>query len=305
MRRSIIGSAFVIALLIATLGAVPPAAAQPDLSNVEVKAQPVADGLWMLTGAGGNIGVCAGEDGVFLIDDQYAPLTEKIVAAIKTVSDQPVRFVFNTHWHGDHTGGNENLGKKGTLIIAHDNVRERMSHEQFLAAFNSKVPPSPQGALPVVTFNDTVTFHLNGFEIHAFHVAPAHTDGDSMVHFVNANVLHMGDTYFNGMYPFIDVSTGGSIEGVIAAVDVALAMIDDKTPVIPGHGPLSNRAELMAYRSMLAGVNKAVAKAIAEGKDRDATVAAKPTAPWDEKWGGGFIQPELMAGIVYDSLTKK
>ena len=303
MRRSHFASLFVFALLIAALASVSPADAQGDMSNVEVKAQPVVDGIWMLTGRGGNIGVCAGKDGVFLIDDQYAPLTEKIVAAVKSVSDQPVRFVFNTHWHGDHTGGNENLGKKGTLIVAHDNVRERMSHEQFLAAFNSKVPASPNGALPVVTFNDTVTFHLNGFEIHAFHVAPAHTDGDSVVHFVGANVVHMGDTYFAGMYPFIDVSTGGSINGMVAAVDTVLEMINDATKVIPGHGPLSNKAELVAYRSMLAGVSKAVAKAIAEGKDRDATVAAKPTAPWDEKWGGGFMKPDLFTGIVYDSLT--
>lgn len=305
MRRSTIGFAVAIALLTFPLLSILPAAAQPDPSNVEVKAHPVADGIWMLTGAGGNIGVCAGEDGVFLIDDQYAPLTDKILAAVKTLSDGPVRFVFNTHWHGDHTGGNENLGKQGTLIVAHDNVRKRMSSEQFLAAFNSKVPASPKGALPVVTFNDSVTFHLNGQEIHAVHVAPAHTDGDSLVHFAKANVLHMGDIYFNGMYPFIDVSTGGSIDGVIAAVDVALGMVDPSTKVIPGHGPLSNKAELMAYRAMLAGLREAVAKAIAEGKDRAAAIAAKPSAPWDEKWGGGFLKADVFVGIVYDSLAKK
>ena len=152
-----------------------------------------------------------GPDGVFLIDDQYAPLTDKIKAAIATVSDKPVRFVLNTHWHGDHTGGNENLGQAGALIVAHDNVRVRMSVEQFREAFGQKVPAAPKAALPVVTFNDTVTFHLNDQEIHAFHVAPAHTDGDTVIHFRTADVIHTGDVFFNGLYPFIDVGSGGGI----------------------------------------------------------------------------------------------
>ena len=280
------------------------AAQERDLSQVQIQTVSVAPGLSMLVGAGGNIGVSAGEDGVFLVDDQYAPMAEKIKAAVAALSPKPIRFVLNTHWHGDHTGGNESLGKSGTLIVAHDNVRARMSTEQFIALFDSRVPPSPAAALPVVTFADAVTFHLNGDEVHAFHVPPAHTDGDSIVHFKKANAVHMGDIYFNGMYPFIDVSSGGSIDGMIAAVDRVLPMLGADTKVIPGHGPLSNKAELTNYRDMLEGVRGAIAKLVAAGKTLDEAKAAKPTAPWDAKWGQGFIQPDAMVALVYFSLEK-
>ncbi|MDH3600750.1 MAG: MBL fold metallo-hydrolase, partial [Candidatus Tectomicrobia bacterium] len=168
--------------------------AQRDFSKVEIGTTQLADGLYMLTGAGGNIGVSVGQDGLFLIDDQFAPLSDKIMAALKKLSEGPIRFVLNTHWHGDHTGGNENMGHAGAVIVSHDNVRKRLSTEQFIKAFDRKVPPSPPGALPVVTFPESVTLHLNGETIHAFHVDPAHTDGDSVVHFRNANVIHAGDT---------------------------------------------------------------------------------------------------------------
>src|SRR6185503_12175274 len=197
-------------------------AQQQDFSKVEVKSQKVAEGLYMLQGAGGNIGLSVGADAAFLVDDQYAPLTPKITAAVKALTDKPIKFVLNTHWHGDHTGGNENLGTAGTLIVAHDNVYRRMSTEQFITFFNEKVAASPKVALPVITFNDTLTFHLNGDDLHAFHVPPAHTDGDSIVHFRKADVIHMGDTFFNGMYPFIDVDSGGGIEGMIGAADKVL-----------------------------------------------------------------------------------
>jgi glyoxylase-like metal-dependent hydrolase (beta-lactamase superfamily II) len=278
------------------------ALAQPDPSQVELKTEKVADGIYMVSGGGGNVGVSAGEDGVFLIDDQYAPLTEKLTAAVAAISHRPIRFVLNTHWHDDHTGGNENLGKKGTLIVAHDNVRKQMSVDHFLAAFNMEVKAAPPAALPVVTFNDAVTFHLNGQEIHAFHVEPAHTDGDSIVHFRKANEIHMGDVFFNGLYPFIDTSVGGNADGVIAAAEAVLAMADDDTRIMPGHGPVSGKAELAAYVEMLRGVRDAVAVLVAAGKSREEAVAAKPTAPWDEKWGKGFLPPDVFAGIVYDGL---
>lgn len=295
----------VLAALALLAAPVPPAGAQQqDFSAVTIEVVAVAPGVSMLVGRGGNIGVSAGADGVFLVDDQYAPLTDKIRAAVATIDPRSIRFVLNTHWHGDHTGGNENLGTTGTLVVAHDNVRVRMSSEQFNALFDRTTPPSPAGALPVVTFSDAVTFHLNGEEIHAFHVPPAHTDGDSVVHFEKADVIHAGDLFFNGGYPFIDLSSGGDADGVLAAAERILAMAGEGTKIIPGHGPLATRADLARYRDMLAACRAAVAAQVAAGKSREETIAAKPTAAYDEVWGGGFIKPEVFAGILYDSLTK-
>ena len=291
-------------LLLLCSVAVAPARAQ-DWEAVEIETIDVAPGVYMLVGRGGNIGVSAGEDGIFLVDDQYAPLTDKIVAALRAISDAPIRFVINTHWHGDHTGGNENLGEIGTLIVAHENVRKRMTVEQFIEAIGDTVPPAPEGALPVVTFTDAVTFHLNGDDIRVFHVEHAHTDGDAVIHFPGADVIHAGDVYFNGTYPFIDVSSGGSIDGTIAAVDAILAIAGENTRIIPGHGPLSNRTELAAYRDMLRGTRDAVAAAIRQGKSLDEVVAAKPTAKWDAQWGGGFIAPERFVRGLFGDLSRE
>lgn len=278
-----------------------PAAAQ-GFDTVQVRALPVAGGVHMLVGRGGNIGVSAGPDGVFLVDDQYAPLTEKIRAAVAGISPLPIRFVLNTHWHGDHTGGNENLGATGTLIVAHDNVRTRMTSEQFIERVGQRVPASPEGALPVVTFNDAVTFHLNGDEVHAFHVPPAHTDGDAVVHFRRANVVHMGDTYFNGIYPFIDLSSGGDVDGVVEAADRALALSDAATRIIPGHGPLSGRDELRAYRDMVVAVRDRVRALKREGRTLEQVKAARPTADLDAEWGDGFIAADYFVETVYRSV---
>ena len=295
--------AFVLgAAAVALVGSFSGARAQ-DFDAVEISTTPVAPGLYMMVGRGGNLAVSTGEDGVFLVDDQYAPLTGKIRAAIATVSDAAIRFVFNTHWHGDHTGGNENLGRAGALIFAHDNVRKRMSAEQFMEALDRPVPRSPEAALPVVTFTDTVTFHLNGDEVHAFHLPPAHTDGDALVHFRRANVIHMGDIYFSSGFPFVDVSSGGSVEGVIAAVDRVLAMADANTKLIPGHGPLSNRVELEKYRGMLVAIRDRVRGALADGQTLDQVLAARPTREFDQVWGKGFIDPERFVRIVYRSLA--
>jgi len=288
------------ALLAATLCYLPVAA--QDFDSVQIETRKVAPGIYMLEGRGGNIGVSVGEDGILLIDDQYAPLTDKIRAALATISDKPVRFVLNTHWHGDHTGGNENFGKLGSLVVAHENVRQRMSVEQFMKAIDQRVPPSPEGALPVVTFTEAVTFHLNDEEIHAFHVAAAHTDGDAMVEFRKANVLHMGDVFWSAGYPFIDVSSGGSVDGMITAVESTLERIDAETRVIAGHGPLAGRADVVAYRDMLRGIRDRVAALIAEGKALDEILAAKPSAAYDERWGGWFVKPDRMVTSVYDSL---
>ena len=265
--------------------------AQQNFDKVEIKTEKLSPTTYVLFGAGGNIGVSAGEDALFIIDDQYAPMNPKIVAALKQISDKPVKFVLNTHWHGDHTGGNEIMGKAGGLIVAHDNVRKRMSAEQFIALFKSKVAPSPKAALPVVTFSTDVTFHINGDEVYGFHVPKAHTDGDTVVHFRKSNVIHMGDTFFNGMYPFIDGSSGGSPEGIVAAADRVLAIADDSTKIIPGHGPVSNKADLKSYRDMLAAVSVRVKALVKEGKKVEEILAANPSAQFDEKWGKGFINP--------------
>ncbi|MBI4565244.1 MAG: MBL fold metallo-hydrolase [Planctomycetes bacterium] len=282
-----------------------PVCGQQDFSKVEIRTAKLADHVYMMTGAGGNLGVCSGEDGVFLIDDQFAPLTEKIRAAVAKISEKPIRFVLNTHWHGDHTGGNENLGKAGAVIVAHENVRKRMSTEQFQELFKRKTPPAPAGALPIVTFTDKVTFYLNGDDIEVFHVEHAHTDGDSIIRFAKANVVHMGDVFFNGMYPFIDTSSGGSIQGVIAAVEKVLEMTDGETKFIPGHGPQSGRKELEEYLAMLKGVRTEVGKLADAGKSIEEAIAAKPTKDFDAKWGNGFMKPDVFATVVYQSLRKK
>ena len=291
----------VLAMALGALAA-SPSLAQGDFSAVEIKAEKVADGLYMLTGQGGNLGLSVGEDGAYLIDDQYAPLTGKILAAVKELTPEPVRFVVNTHYHGDHTGGNENMGAAGALLVAHENVRRRMEAGTFMKAFNRQVEPAPAGALPVVTFTDAVAFHWNGEEIRAFFVGPAHTDGDSIIHFVKADVYHMGDTLFNGMYPFIDVSAGGRIDGIIAAADRVLKVAGEKTRLIAGHGPVATKADLQAYRDMLAQVRDRVAKLKGEGKTGEQVVAAKPTADLDEKWGGGFMKPDAWVALVIESM---
>lgn len=278
--------------------------AQQDLSKVEIKTVPVKDNINMLVGAGGNIGVFHGEDGVFLIDDQFAPLTDKIVSAVKAIDDGPIRYVINTHWHFDHTGGNENIGKMGTVIVAHRNVRKRMSEEGFIKALNMRFEPSPDVALPSITFTRDISFHINGEEVYVFHIRNAHTDGDAVVYFRDSNVIHMGDLFFSGNYPFIDTSSGGSINGMIAAVEQVIDMVDGDTKLIPGHGPLSGRTELMAYLKMLRQVRDSIGRMVDMDKTREEVLAANPLAKLNEKWGGGFMNAETFTGIVYDDLVR-
>ncbi|HXE81545.1 MAG TPA: MBL fold metallo-hydrolase [Vicinamibacterales bacterium] len=299
MRARILAAA--AALVLSASGA----HAQQDFSKVEIKVEKVADGLFMLIGAGGNIALSVGDDATFIVDDQYAPLTDKIVAAIRTVTEQPVKFVVNTHWHGDHTGGNENFGKAGAVIIAHDNVRQRMSVETFNERFKQKIPAAPHAALPVVTFAEAVTLHLNGDTIRVTHVPPAHTDGDAIVHFTKANVLHMGDLFFNGGYPFVDVWSGGNVDGILGAVDKALAMGDDKTRIIPGHGPLADKAALERYREVVSTVRDRVKALVDQGKSLEDVKAAQPSKEFDAQWGQGFMKGETFVELVYMSLTGK
>lgn len=296
--RKVAFSSFMLALAVISS----PATAQ-GMRNVEIKAEKVAGNVYILYGQGGNIGLSIGDDGAFLIDDQFAPLTVKILEAVEELTDKPVKFVINTHWHSDHTGGNENFGESGAIIVAHENVHKRMSTDQFIAAFNAEVPAAPRAALPVITFDDSIRFHYNGDQIDVIHVDPAHTDGDSIIFFRGANVLHAGDTFFNGMYPFIDVGTGGSIDGMIAAADTILEQVNARTRIIPGHGQLCGVEELHGYRDMLAKVSERMHKLIDEGKSKDEIIAAKPTADLDEQWGGGFLNADRWVGIVYDGIV--
>lgn len=277
-------------------------ASAQDYSKVEIKTVKLSDSLFVLFGAGGNIAVSVGDDGVFMIDDQFAPLSDKIRAAIKNITDLPVGYVLNTHWHGDHTGGNEHFGKTGAVLVAHENVRKRLSEGQFMEFFKREVPPAPHDALPVITFSRDLTFHLNGETIAVEHVDPAHTDGDSIVYFEQANVIHMGDVYFNRMYPFIDIGSGGSVDGVIKAVELVLQRANETTRIIPGHGPLSDLAELKDYHDMLVAIRDQIRLLKYSAATLDAAIAAKPTAAFDEKLGGGFIKPDKFVEIVYQSI---
>jgi len=278
-------------------------AAAQDMANVEIKTEKVSGNIYVLFGAGGNIGVSVGDDGVYIVDDQFAPLTDKIKAAITALSDKPIRFAINTHFHGDHTGGNENLGKDGTVIVAHDNVRVRMSEGSFVRAFNMRTPAQVGPALPVVTFNDQAGLHLNGEQARMHHVSNAHTDGDSIVYFEGSNVVHMGDTFFMGSFPFIDVPNGGSIDGVIAAANKVLALVNDETRIIPGHGPVTDNNGLTAYRDMLVAVRGRVAALKAEGKTLEQVQAANPVEDFIEANNGfGGEWPKTFIGFVYNSL---
>jgi glyoxylase-like metal-dependent hydrolase (beta-lactamase superfamily II) len=272
---------------------------------VTVKVVPVAPGVYMLEGMGGNIGLSVGKDDAFIIDDQYAPMTPKIKAAVATVTPKPVRFVVNTHWHGDHTGGNEAMAGSGAIVFAHENVRRRMSKEQFLEAFNWRTPASPPGALPVITFSDTISFYMNDDTLNTFHVRNAHTDGDAVIFFRRANVVHMGDTFFNGMYPFIDISTGGSLTGMITAANQTLAMTNAATRFIPGHGPLATRADLQRYRDMMTTVQQRVGRLVARRRTLAQVIAAKPLEDLDAQWGNGFLKQEQFLTIVYGSLRER
>ena len=261
--------------------------AAQNFDTVQVKVTRVAGQVYMLEGSGGNIGLIVGDDATFVVDDQFAPLTPKILAAIRTVTPQPVRFVVNTHWHFDHTGGNENVGKEGALVFAHENVRRRMSTGQFIEALNRTEPAAPHGALPVVTFTDTISFHLNGDSIVVFHVAPAHTDGDAVIRFTKTNVVHSGDLFVSDRFPFVDRSSGGSIHGIISAAERMLAVTNAQSKIIPGHGPLSDRARLQAYHDMLVVMRDRMRKEIAAKHTVEQVLASKITAEYDKDLPNG------------------
>lgn len=274
--------------------------AQQNLDNVQVKATKVAGSVYILTGSGGNIGASVGEDGIVVVDDQYAPLAPKIEAALKSITDKPVRFILNTHYHGDHTGGNEHFGKSAP-IVAHENVRKR------LAAGTSRgtttIPPAPKGALPVLTFRDSVTIHLNGEDVRAVHMPSGHTDGDSVIWFTQSNVVHMGDDFFNGFFPFVDQENGGSVRGLIANLDKVLAILPADAKVIPGHGPLSDKAGLTNFSNVLKQTLAAVERGLNAGKTAEQLKSEKVLAEWDASWGQGFIKTDVWIDTLVRELA--
>ncbi len=291
-----------IALLAATPLLAVPSYAQRNFDDVEIRTEQVAPGVAVLFGAGGNIGVSHGEDATVLIDDQFAPLSEKIEAAVAELGATPVKYVVNTHWHFDHTGGNENFGKTGATIFAHDNVRVRM--ESGGTAAGNETPPAPKVALPVVTYGQGLRFHLNGDTINLAFLGGGHTDGDSVVMWDKANVVHMGDLYFNiPGYPFIDVNSGGNVYNALQSLDLVIAMIDDETKIIPGHGPMSNKAELVAYRAVIGEAVERVEAARADGSTLEQALAAKLLSDID-RGEGGFIDADAFVTAIWNSFDK-
>jgi cyclase len=286
-------------LLAGSLCAAPLAAQDPDPAKVEIKVQNVAGGIYMLTGAGGNIGVSVGDDGVLIVDDQFASLAPKIQEALKGITDKPVRFLLNTHWHGDHTGGNAPFARTST-IIAHDNVRARL-RDGSPNLLGNVVPPAAPEALPVITFDHSLTVHVNGEDIRALHYARGHTDGDSVVFFPRANVVHMGDDFVTYGLPFVDVSSGGSVVGLVENLEKALAALPDDVKVIPGHGPLSAKADVTKFAAMLKDCVALVQAAMKKGRTLEQMKADKVLARYDSL-GQGFVKTAAFTELIHNEL---
>jgi glyoxylase-like metal-dependent hydrolase (beta-lactamase superfamily II) len=275
-----------------------------DFSKVQIKVTKVAGNVYMLQGAGGNIGASVGEDGIVIVDDQYAPLADKIQTALKGITDKPVRFIINTHYHEDHTGGNAYFQKQAP-IIAHDNVRKRLESGGGAGnggSVHRDFKPAPKEALPIITFDHDVTVHLNGEDIRALYFPAGHTDGDSVIFFPKSDVVHMGDDFVTYGFPFIDVDSGGSIDGMIDGVEKVLGQVPADVKIIPGHGPISNVTDVRAYLDMLKATREAVAKEIKAGKTVDQMKQEKILDPW-KKYAGQFINADAFIETIYNSLT--
>jgi glyoxylase-like metal-dependent hydrolase (beta-lactamase superfamily II) len=277
--------------------------AQQDFSKVEIKSTKVAGNIYMLQGAGGNIGVSVGSDGILIVDDQFAPLAKKIKAALKTLGEGKLKFVLNTHWHGDHTGGNAVFSPEAP-IIAHDNVRKRLSTEQKSEFFKSTTPASPKEALPVITFDQSLSVHFNDEEIKVIHFPQGHTDGDSVIFFTRSNVVHMGDDFFAGRFPFVDLESGGTVQGLAKNVGEIITKLPTDVKLIPGHGPISTLDDLKRYHRMLVETTDLVQKKMAAGKTVDQIKSEGVPDEWKE-WGTGFIKTDVWLETIHRSLSKK
>ena len=279
------------------------AAAQTDFSKVEMKATKVSGNVYMLVGSGGNIGVSVGPDGILIVDDQFAPLADKIRAALKGIDQGKLRFILNTHWHFDHTGGNSEFGPEAT-IIAHDNVRKRLATEQRIEFFKRTIPASPKEALPVITFNHSLSVHFNGEEIRAIHYPNGHTDGDSVIFFTTSNVVHLGDDFFSGSFPFVDVDNGGNVVGLAKNIGEIIGKIPAGAKLSPGHGPLSTIDDLKLYHRMLLETTDIVRKKVAAKKTLDQIKSEGLPDEW-KSWGAGFIKTDQWIELIHTSLTRK
>jgi cyclase len=275
---------------------------QRDFSQVQTKATKVSGNVYMLEGSGGNIGVSVGADGILIVDDQFAPLADKIRAALKGLGQGKLRFILNTHWHGDHTGGNVAFGPEAP-IIAHDNVRKRLATEQKSEVFKSTTPPSPKEALPVITFDESLSVHFNGEEIRVIHYPQGHTDGDSVIFFTTSNVVHLGDDFFAGRFPFVDLESGGSIEGLIKNIGEIIGKIPQDAKLIPGHGPLSTIDDLKSYHRMLQQTTEIVRQKMTAGKTLEQIKSEGLPDEW-KPWGTGFIKTDFWVETIYKSLKK-
>jgi cyclase len=283
----------------------PTAPPPPDYSKVEIKTTDLGDNIYMLEGQGGNITVAVGKDGIIMVDGQYAPLHDKIKAAIEAISNKPIKYLINTHFHGDHTGGNELFAKDGVSIVAQVNVKNRLAAGTSNGLTGAKTPPAPPAALPSDTYTNFSKIRLEGRVADLKHIANAHTDGDTYVWFKTANVLSTGDTFTNGRYPNIDFANSGNIRGMIAATDAYLKLVNARTKIVPGHGPLADKAALMEYRTMLISAHDRMAKLVKEGKSEDDVVAAKPFADFDTKWAPTELASKNFVRVVYHSLADK
>jgi glyoxylase-like metal-dependent hydrolase (beta-lactamase superfamily II) len=268
-------------------------------AEAPIKVHKLRNNISMLEGSGGNIGVLTGPDGKILVDAGITASRPRILEALGRLSNDPVRYLINTHWHFDHADGNEWLRKEGATIIAHENTRKHLAEATWVEDWDFNFPPSPAGAVPSEVVATDRTLNANGATLALKHYGPSHTDGDLSVTFQEADILHTGDTYWNGFYPFIDYSTGGSLDGTIRAAEANLSAATDRMIVIPGHGPVSNKAELKAYRDMLVDVREKVAALKKQGRSLDETIAAKPTAAYDAKWGQFAVNPTLFTKLVY------
>lgn len=276
-------------------------AQQDNFSKVEIKVTKVAGSIYLLQGAGGNIAVSVGDDGIVMVDDEFAPLAPKIQTALKGISDKPVRFILNTHYHGDHTGGNAPFADNGSTIIAQDNVRKRLAEGSVTLGRTN--PPAAKDALPIITFNDRATVWLNGEEIRAIHFPAGHTDGDSVIWFPNSNVVHMGDDFVTYGFPFVDVQNGGSVSGMIAGCQKVLATVPADAKFIPGHGNLSTADDVRAFIKLLQDTRAAVLAEVKKHKTLEQIKADKPLAQWDQKYGQGFIKTNDWIAALYDDIT--